>query len=81
MTSSAVSSMSNIAEGFVRFHKRDFIRFLDISQSSAAELRSLLYVARDPGYISKEQFEQTQKLAQETRQTTLGLLKHVKSTS
>ena len=49
----AVSSMSNIAEGFNRFHKKSFIRFLDISQSSAAEVQSLLYVAIDQHYINE----------------------------
>ena len=38
----AISSMTNIAEGFSRFHKKDFIRFLDISQSSIEEVKSLL---------------------------------------
>ena len=75
MRSAAISSMSNIAEGFSRYHKKDFIRFLDISQSSASEVKSLLYVGLDQTYISKELFNETQRLADETRQTTLGLLR------
>lgn len=79
--SAAVSAMSNIAEGFTRFHKRDFVRFLDIAQSSVAEVKSLLYVAQDQGYITQEQFREAQRLADETKGVTLGLLRYVKSTA
>ena len=40
----AVSVMANIAEGFNRYHKKEFIRFLDYAQSSAQEVKSLLYI-------------------------------------
>lgn len=39
LTSASVSVMTNIAEGFARYHRRAFIRFLDIAQSSAAEVK------------------------------------------
>lgn len=42
-----ISVMTNIAEGFTRYHKRDFIRFLDYAQSSAQEVKSLLYIIAD----------------------------------
>jgi len=54
---SAVSIMSNIAEGFERRSDKEFRQFLFISKSSAGELRSLLYVAYDIGYITKAQFD------------------------
>jgi len=49
--------MSNIAEGFERNSKKEFIRFLHISRGSAAEVRSLLYVSSDLEYINKQIFE------------------------
>ncbi len=75
----AISSMTNIAEGFSRFHKKDFIRFLDISQSSTEEVKSLLYIALDQEYLTKEIFTELEILISDTKQTTLGLLRHVKS--
>lgn len=75
----AISSMSNIAEGFARFHRKDFIRFLDISQSSCAEVRGLLYIVLDQQYASLETVQDLQSLAGETRKLTLGLLRYVKS--
>ena len=53
----AVSSMSNIAEGFSRKSHKEFIQFLFISKSSAAEVQSQLYVALDQGYITQSDFD------------------------
>jgi len=53
----AVSIMNNIAEGFERNNNREFIMFLKYSKGSAGEVRSMLYVALDLGYISKDSFE------------------------
>ena len=53
----AVSAMSNIAEGFARRGNREFIQFLFISKSSAAEVQSQLYVALDQEYMNQDDFE------------------------
>ena len=41
----AVSAMSNIAEGFERWTRKELIRFLDIAKGSAGEVRSQSGVA------------------------------------
>jgi four helix bundle protein len=71
----AVSSMTNTAEGFARFHPRDFIRFLDIAQSSAVEVKSLMYVVLDQGYLPPNKVTDVQAVAEETTKTTKGLLR------
>ncbi|NWG27239.1 MAG: four helix bundle protein [Ignavibacteriaceae bacterium] len=52
----AVSIMNNISEGYERDNNREFIKFLGYSKGSAGEVRSMLYVAFDLNYISKDQF-------------------------
>lgn len=61
----AVSSMSNIAEGFAKKTSRDFAHFLDVARGSAVEVQSWLYVALDVGYISADQAKTMQATADE----------------
>jgi len=49
----ATSTMANCAEGFIRRSDKEFIQFLFIAMSSAAEVQSHLYVALDQGYIER----------------------------
>src|SRR2546426_1392135 len=53
----AVSSMTNIAEGFDCESKPEFARFLGIARRSAVEVQSLLYVALDVRYIDQAVFD------------------------
>ena len=56
ITGAAISSMSNVAEGFSRRSNKEFIQYLFISKSSATEVQSEAYVASDQKYISQEIF-------------------------
>ena len=68
-----VSIMSNVAEGFERGKRTEFHQFLSTAKSSCAEVRSLLYVARDAAYIDEGVFEDLLKLAQEVARILGGL--------
>jgi len=53
MQQAAISTMSNIAEGFERGTNKQFINFLYTAKGSNGEVRSQAYVALDLGYISQ----------------------------
>lgn len=75
----AVSSMSNIAEGFSRRSNKEFIQYLFISKSSAAEVQSQLYVALDQKYISKENFNRIYEQAEVVSKMDSGFIKYLNS--
>ena len=62
---SAVSAMSNIAEGFERGGRGEFHQFLVQAKASCAEVRSHLYVAYDIGYLDSTEFQRLFLIAEE----------------
>ena len=53
----AISIMNNIAEGFDRNNQREFRNFLRIAKASAAEVKSMCYVAEDLKYFPIDKSE------------------------
>lgn len=70
---SAVSVMSNIAEGFERNRLAEFHQFLSVAKASCGEVRSHLYVALDVGYVTQSEFERLHNLAEEVGRVVGGL--------
>jgi four helix bundle protein len=73
------SIMDNIAEGFGRNGKQEFIQFLSVSKSSATEVRSQLYRALDRSHLSEKDFEQLHNDADTIENMTAGLMSYLKT--
>jgi four helix bundle protein len=77
ITDAAISSMSNIPEGFSRRSNKEFTQFLFISKSSATEVQSEAYVALDQSYISKETFAEIYEQADQVSKIVSGLITYL----
>ncbi len=75
----AVSSMTNVAEGFGRKSSKDFAHFLDVARGSMLEVQSLLYVARDLNYIQSAEFEKLYRIAEETISLIAGFTSYLRN--
>ena len=65
--------------GFARKGNKEFIQFLFISKSSAAEVQSHLYVALDWEYISQDEFDMIYKQAEIVSKMDSGFIKYLNS--
>jgi four helix bundle protein len=52
----AVSIPTSIAEGYERASRREYLQFLHIAKGSAGEVRSLLRVALEAGYLDQPRY-------------------------
>lgn len=77
----AISIMSNIAEGFERDGRSEFIQFLSIAKGSAGEVESQLYVALDQDYIAKKEFDDLKSLAGSAKRLIAGFMNYLKRTT
>lgn len=78
MRRSAVSIMSNIAEGFESHTTALYINYLARAKASAGELRAQLYVALDAGYINTQQFNTLHHQAQSISRQLSAFMKYLK---
>ena len=47
----------NIAEGYCRNHRKEYLQFLSIAIGSSGELETLLSLSKDLAYLSSKDFE------------------------
>lgn len=69
-----ISIMNNIAEGFERYSKPDFKRFLQYAKASCSEVRSMLYLALDFKYIDEPKASEMMQLATKIKAEIINLM-------
>lgn len=75
---SSGSVMDNIAEGFGRGGRAEFVQFLGYSMGSLCETKSQLYRANDRTYISSDDLTVLYEQADDTSRMIRGLMASVK---
>jgi four helix bundle protein len=76
ITRSALSVSSNIAEGYERNSRKQFIQFLRIAKGSCGELRSQLYICAEIGYLNQSQTCTYLEEARQISRMIQGLIRH-----
>ena len=74
----AISVMSNVAEGFESRTRSLFIDHLGRAKASAGEVRSQLYIAQDQGYVNGETFEEAYDLEEKISGQLYHRIRHLK---
>ncbi len=72
---SAISIPSNIAEGFARFHNKEYKQFLYVSLGSSAELTTQIIIASRLKYIGVAKADALLDKIDEISRMTMGLIK------
>lgn len=76
-----VSVPSNIAEGFCRGSKQDYVRFLRIARGSLHEIDTQLLLARRLKFIENDAYERIAAIHTSCIQLVAGLLRSLDATA
>lgn len=74
----AISISANIAEGYERQHRKEYIQFLAISKGSLGEVETYLMFSRDLGYIKGENYSDMEGKRKEVGKLLRGLINSLK---
>ncbi|HEX7175723.1 MAG TPA: four helix bundle protein, partial [Pyrinomonadaceae bacterium] len=74
----AVSIPTNIAEGFERSSRKEYLLFLNIAKGSAGEVRSLLRVALEVGYLGQSKHDELREFVSSLSRQLSNQIKAIK---
>ncbi|MDO8690704.1 MAG: four helix bundle protein [Dehalococcoidia bacterium] len=80
MRRAAVSIPANIAEGYNRQYRKEYLQFLSIASGSLAELETYLLLARDLGYLQRDRFNPLDDVRKDVGRVLSGLIKSLRRT-
>ncbi len=79
MKAAAGSIMDNIAEGFERNSRLEFLNSLSISKGESGELKSQLYRAIDDTYLNKIEFDELYEDSDKVSKKIANFIKYLNS--
>jgi len=75
----ATSVPANIAEGYSRSSKREFLQFLSVARGSLTELEYYLHFLRRSELIDQQTYDSLTRLRRRAGQTLFGLMRSVRA--
>lgn len=78
MQRAAVAIPSNIAEGYLRGHRKEYVQFLSIALGSAAELETQLLICKSLPKFSKINFSEAESLVTEIMKMLYVMIERIK---
>ncbi|MDD5085359.1 MAG: four helix bundle protein [Candidatus Omnitrophica bacterium] len=75
MRRSAISIPSNAAEGFRRYHNKEYKQFLYILLGSSAELETQITIAKELGYLTPSKETKLLEMTDHISRMTTNLIK------
>ena len=81
MKAAAGSIMDNIAEGFERNSRLEFLNSLSISKGESGELKSQLYRATDDSYLNKDEFDELYEDTDKVSKKIANFVKYLNSSN
>jgi four helix bundle protein len=69
-----VSIPTNIAEGFGRYTSKDYVHFLIIARGSVSEVKYLVLLSKDLGYITNIEYDELKKELDDIGKMINGLI-------
>jgi len=71
----AISVSANIAEGYERQHRKEYVQFLTIAKGSLGEVETYLLLAKDLEYIDVNKYNELEDKRKEVARILKGLIK------
>ena len=75
MQKTAISIPSNIAEGFARYHTKEYKQFLFIALGSCAELETQSIIAKRRDYVNENNFKRLSENIDHESRMIMNLIK------
>jgi len=74
MRRAAVSIAANIAEGYERQHRKEYLHFLGMSKGSLGELETSLLLSKELKYFTESEFSFLENKRNEVARLLIGLI-------